>query len=573
MTNQKRLAEAGGEVRLRRRGVPLTLIVGTCLFGVIVILAVLSHLVWQASANDFTDTTNRAPSAAHWLGTDEFGRDILLRSFSATSLSLELSLASTVGIIVIGVMLGAGIWFLPRRVREVALRLLEVSLSYPELLVAIFLAAILGTGSWQLATAVTLANIPSMARLASNLVAGLVRRDYLVTARALGVPPTRLITRHLIPNMAEPLLIQSASTFSLTLVSMSALSFVGLGVQTPAYDLGSTLSDALPNIYTQANEVIGPALMLVLLSFAAMLIGDGLAGIADPRAVWRRQRAKERRSQRATRAAGTTCALERLVRVEQLRVRADDGTEIVHGVTFGIDEGEIVGLVGESGSGKSLTAMALTDLLPAGVSRSADALHVAGIDMLGRPAPRALAKSVGLIYQDPSATFNPAWHMGTQLTEVLRTHGRLRRRQASDLIRTTLESMHIADPERLLGSYPHELSGGMRQRAMLAAALAAEPALLVLDEPTTALDVTVQASILRELKRISFEGRVAMLFISHDLSVVQALCDRVIVMQAGEVVETLTAADLKVGRARHPYTRMLLESVPAVRTTTREVAT
>ena len=248
--------------------------------------------------------------------------------------------------------------------------------------------------------------------------------------------------------------------------------------------------------------------------------------------------------------------------VRDLEVVRADGTPLVHGVSFEIGRGEIVGLVGESGSGKSLTALSLARLLPDGLSATASDLRAGEVDLLGRPSRRELADAVAMIYQDPGTTFNPALRMGAQLTEVLRVHRGLSTRAARAVIIDLLAKVHIPDPERLLAAHPYELSGGMRQRAMIAAALAAEPALLVADEPTTALDTTVAAGILRELGRIRDETGTSILFISHDLGVVEELCDRVLVMKDGAIVEELTASSCGPGTSRRPYTRMLLDSVP-----------
>jgi peptide/nickel transport system permease protein len=284
-------------------------------------------------------------------------------------------------------------------------------------------------------------------------------------------------------------------------------------------------------------------------------VGDGLAAAADPRVTHRRvPRVAATRSVRGGSAAPVV--------VRDLVVRRADGTELVHGISFEIGRGEIVGLVGESGSGKSLTALSLARLLPDGLAAEASELRVGDVDLLDRPTRRELVDAVAMIYQDPGTTFNPALRMGAQLTEVLRVHRGKSAKQAREIIAGLLADVHIADPERLLRSHPYELSGGMRQRAMIAAALAAEPALLVADEPTTALDVTVAAGILRELARIRDETDTATLFISHDLGVVEELCDRILVMKDGVIVEELTREALRAGDVTSPYTRMLLESVP-----------
>jgi peptide/nickel transport system permease protein len=545
-----------GRPRLRWN---VALAVGAGLLAVTAATAVIASFTLTGAADGLSPDTNRPMSADHWLGTDAFGRDMLARALVGARSSLVMALAATALSMVAGVLIGTAVWIVPRRVREGALRIVEIAVSYPELLVAVVLAAILGAGRWQLVLAVGLANIPATARLTANLGAALHQRDFVTTARLTGVPGWAMIGRHLLPNMAEPLLIQLAATFSTGLVAMSALSFVGLGVQIPDYDLGSLLAAALPAIYSRPVEVVGPALMIVLMSVAAMLIGDGLAASADPRL-----RSAPARTAPAGATTGAVAAAtpDAVVSVRDLVVRRGDGVPLVRGVSFDIGRGEILGVVGESGSGKSLTAMALARLLPDGLTADATQLRVAGMDMRQNPPRRDLATGIGLIYQDPGTTFNPALRMATQLTEVLRVHRGHSAAQARKIIADLLAAVHIVDPARLLHAHPYELSGGMRQRAMIAAALAGEPALLVADEPTTALDVTVQAEILRELARINTDDGTAMLFISHDLGVIGQLCHRVLVMKDGAVVEELTAEALRAGEVTEPYTRMLLDAVP-----------
>ncbi|WP_205014297.1 ABC transporter ATP-binding protein [Nocardioides albidus] len=332
-------------------------------------------------------------------------------------------------------------------------------------------------------------------------------------------------------------------------------------MQSPHYDYGKLLVDALPAIYTRPTQVVGPALMIVLTILAAMLVGDGLAAAADPRSSGGR-RGGRRGAAPGARSAEVAREEDDLVVVEDLRVSTTDGKELVHGVSFRIRRGEIVGVVGESGSGKSLTAMSLARLLADGLESSAAELRVGELDLRGRVPARELATSVALVYQDPGTTFSPALRMGSQLGEVLRTHRGLSRKEARERVLEGLRTVHLTDPERRLRQHPHELSGGMRQRAMIAAAMVNDPRLIIADEPTTALDVTVQAGILRELKRMNREAGTSMLFISHDIGVVEELCDRVLVMKDGEIVEELTWAQLAENDFQHPYTRKLVAATP-----------
>jgi peptide/nickel transport system permease protein len=219
------MAELSG----RRRWNP-ALVAGTVLLAGTAVTVVIASLTMSDAAEGLSAEIAQPVSGSHWLGTDYFGRDQLARALVGAEASLVRALAATAISMVVGVLAGTAVWTAPRRVRELALRFVEITVSYPELLVAVVLAAILGTGRWQLVVAVAVANIPATARLTANLSGSIYQRDFVTTARLTGVPRRAVISRHLLPNMAEPLLIQLAASFSTGLVAMSALSFVGLGV-------------------------------------------------------------------------------------------------------------------------------------------------------------------------------------------------------------------------------------------------------------------------------------------------------------------------------------------------------
>jgi peptide/nickel transport system ATP-binding protein len=239
-------------------------------------------------------------------------------------------------------------------------------------------------------------------------------------------------------------------------------------------------------------------------------------------------------------------------------------SEAVRGVSLTLGQ-EKLGIVGESGSGKSLTARSLLRLLPAGARVQADRLAFDGIDVL-RASERGMrairGKRAGLILQDPKYSLNPVMTAGDQVAEAWRRHKGGTRRAASAAAVDLLAQVLIRDPARVAGLYPHELSGGMGQRVMIAMMLAPDPELLIADEPTSALDATVQAEILRLMEDLVSRRGMGLLLISHDLPLVGHFCDRVAVMYAGRVVETLQAGEL--ARAQHPYTRGLLECMPSL---------
>lgn len=238
---------------------------------------------------------------------------------------------------------------------------------------------------------------------------------------------------------------------------------------------------------------------------------------------------------------------------------------VLREVSFSLKRGECFGIVGESGCGKSLTALAILGLLPDGARVLGGRIHfdeVGDLLQLGARQRRLTRGSrVGMIFQDPMNAMNPLLTIGFQIRESLRLHRRLRGRQARRVALELLERVAMPDPESRLGSYAHELSGGQRQRAMIALALASEPELLLADEPTTALDVTVQAQILELLAELRRDLGLTVLLITHDLGVVAQDCDRVAVMYAGQVVEQALTSDL-FQRPAHPYSRALISMIP-----------
>ena len=238
-------------------------------------------------------------------------------------------------------------------------------------------------------------------------------------------------------------------------------------------------------------------------------------------------------------------------------------TRVLEGVSFDIAEGEVLGVVGESGSGKSMTALAIMGLLPEH-GRAAGRIVFEGRDLLALPEremQRLRGERVAMIFQEPMSSLNPVFTIGEQIAEVLRRHRGMDRRSAHNEAVALLKLVEIAAAERRVDEYPHQLSGGMRQRAMIAIALACRPRLLIADEPTTALDATVQAGILDLLRGLRSELGMAVLLITHDLGVVSDICERVVVMYAGRVAETGPAATI-FERPAHPYTRALLAAIP-----------
>jgi peptide/nickel transport system permease protein len=536
----------------------LGLVVGGTLMLLLIVVAIIADWVWGAAAETTTLDSHLGASAQHWFGTDALGRDVFARTMVATKLTMLMSFGAAAIASVAGIAIGSLIWISGPRVRETGLRIIDILISYPSVILALVVAAILGPAPLTAVLAIGLATAPAFARLTANLVQNVATRDFIVTARLLGVSPLRLLRRHLLPNVAEPLLVLISVAFTVSMKALTGLSFLGLGPQAPDYDWGSLLHHGLEGMYVNPAPALGPSLAIVLAGIAGGFLGDGLAALANPRTSGRGSRAQVRAALEAAQANPAA-----VVSVSGLEVTRPDGVKLVDGVSFSIGRGEIVGVVGESGSGKSLTAMSLAALLPDGLTARAHELRAGELNLLRPQSKRRLATEIGIVYQDPQTSFNPSMRVGAQITEALRVHTGASRAEASRRAVEQLELARVTLPAQRMKQRPHELSGGMRQRAMIASALLTEPKLLIADEPTTALDVTVQAEVLGLLRQANERGT-SILFISHDIAVVASLCHRILVMHNGRIVEELSTGELVAGRAQHPYTRKLLAATLTV---------
>ena len=551
------------------------------LMGCLLTMAVLGPIVWGAAAVK-VDTSNMlaGPSPEHWAGTDNLGRDILARVLVATRLSVVLALAATLVAVGVGLALGCGPMLTGRRVGGLITGSVNIAVAFPGLLLALFFAVIFGVGATGAVLAIGLAGAPSFGRLCHTLIASVGSRDFITAARIAGVSRGRLLTRHVLPNIGEPLVVNATIGAGAALLAFAGLSFLGLGVQSPAYDWGRLLQDGLSGIYLQPVGALAPGLAIVVAGLAFNLFGETIAkgfGISTV--------------ERATvPSTGSAAAVDQMAPVDgtagldgaeepasgQVGPVLDvvgltvtfptEGAPVrpVRGVSLRIGPGEAVGVVGESGSGKSLTALAIARLIEEPGTVTAARLRFLGTDLLRGTEGQnrhLLGTSLSMVFQDPGTSFNPTRRIGGQLAEVGRYHLGMSRSEAHDRAIDRLRAVHVPAPARRAGQYPHELSGGLRQRAMIGMGLMGSPALIIADEPTTALDVTIQKQVLQLLQTIRETTGVAILLISHDVAVVRQVCDRVLVMYAGRIVEDLPAADLATA-ARHPYTRALVAAVP-----------
>ncbi|MDR1824566.1 MAG: dipeptide/oligopeptide/nickel ABC transporter permease/ATP-binding protein [Bifidobacteriaceae bacterium] len=564
-------------------------IVASVMLLAFIVLAIVAPMVWgdAAVARDILDR-NAPTSAEHWFGTTRLGQDIFLRTLVATRLSLVAALIAAAIGICIGLPVGLFASALGPRAKGFFTGVINVMIAFPAVLLALFVAVIVGAGTKAAVIGIGIAMAPGFARLAQTMTASVAKLDYVAAARTMGIGTPRILTRHILPNVAEPLVIQAATSVGVCILGVATMSFLGVGTASPAYDWGSLMITAQKegNFYPAPLSVIGPATMTALAGIAFVMLGESIAGtIQDTQATGKVNRLA--RQLRATMkgipqgaaaaelaAAGASPAASSLapvLEVDNLKVAfptADGVVWPVRGISLTLAAGERIGVVGESGSGKTLSMLAIAQLIDYPGQVSADRLDFSGTD-IRRLSPAALSRFLGtnlaMVFQNPMSSLNPAMRIGVQVAESSRVHRGLSASEGRQLAIEKLGEVGIPEPELRLRQYPFEFSGGMQQRAMIAMGLTEAPKLIIADEPTTALDVTVQRQILDLLERINAEEGTAIVLISHDIAVVTSVCARVIVMYGGLIMEDLPTDGL-LTEAAHPYTLALVEAVPDTHT-------
>ncbi len=516
----------------------------------------------------------QGPSAAHWLGTDDLGRDVLSRLIYGCRIAVIAAAEATTIALFIGVPIGLFIGYRGGWWDWVVMRVVEAIVSIPGIMVAIVILALLGTGLHKAMIALGILFSTSFLRLARGVVLAEREEVYVRSARVIGASDSRILLRHILPNIAPPLIVQTTLTVGAVLLAEAGLSFIGLGVQPPDASWGTMLSTAAAFMDLHPFLAIPPGIAIILTVLSVNLIGDVIRdGIGRGIAVAARQEAPAARFEEASTVASSSPALpsprpDEVLRVEglQVTVASQDGpgVPLITDLSLSIGKGETLGLVGESGSGKTLTGLAILGLTSVALRTTHGSIVLNGRDLRSLSQPQieeVRGNEVAIVFQDPTTSLNPAFTVGSQIAEVLRTKKGLSKKAAWARTVELIDRVGIPRPEERARAFPHELSGGMAQRIAIARALSCNPSLLIADEPTTALDVTVQQEILDLFRDLQAEFGMAILFVTHDLAVAADICDRISVMYAGEMVEMAEVGQL-FARPRHPYTRGLLTAMP-----------
>lgn len=538
------------------------------IFLLIVLVGVLAPLLAPMDPN-FVDlaAAKAPPGPEHLLGGDSTGRDILSRLIYGTRTTLWGALITIVTALVIGVPSGVAAGYFGGTFDRVATWISDALQSIPGMIILLVVAAGSRNNFELLMATVGVFMVPGYFRIARSQTLAVRSEPYIDAARVSGLSDGRIIFRHVIKAVYPPVIIQTALTAGIAMGMQAGLQFLGIGdSNVPSW--GAMMLEGFRLMLTYPLMLLWPSAALGLTIAVLAIMGSTLAELVQvrtPRVSRRGAEAANTATVPRNPATGSTqhAAEESALRVENLRVvhaTPTGETEVVHGVTLDVAPGEVVGIVGESGSGKSQTVFSVLDLLPSTGRAVADAIWVGGTEVTkATPKQRQalLGREIGYVPQEPMSNLDPSYTIGHQLIEPLRrTHG-LRKAEAKERARAMLVRVGLTDPDRVMRSYPHQVSGGMAQRVLIAGAIAGKPSLLVADEPTTALDVTVQAEVLELLRELQAEYGMALLIVTHNFGVVADICDRVIVMRGGDIVES-GAVDALFAAPTEEYTRELI---------------
>ena len=523
--------------------------------------------------------TLAAPDAVNLLGTDSAGRDTFSRLVFGTRITLLSAILCAAVAIAIGLPAGLIGGYYAGKFDSVANWVTNVLMALPGIIVLLTIRAAFGPSVWVSMIAFGILISPGYFRLTRTAVRSVRNELYVDAARVSGLSDSRIIARHIFSVVRAPIIIQTAMVCGVAISIQSGLEFLGLGDPTTA-TWGVMLSEGFKNVYLTPTLLLWPGLAIGLAIGALVLLGNAVRDALEdaetikpqkksPEAVALARGSRENRKTPAAVLAGTE---HHLLRVANLGVgypQADGSIKkVVDDVSFHVDRGEVLGIVGESGSGKSQTAFSILGLLPDNARIVAGSIQFDGNYTVapgdesveqGRLRPLRGAR-ISYIPQEPMSNLDPAFTIGSQLVAPMVAVLGISKREAKARALKLLADVGIVTPARTFAAYPHEVSGGMAQRVLIAGAISCEPDLIIADEPTTALDVTVQAEVLDLLRDLQQRLGVGVILVTHNFGVVADLCDRVVVMKNGRLVEEGPVREI-LRTPRDPYTITLLSSM------------
>lgn len=547
----------------------------------LIVVAIVAPIAMPNISRQFAGNllaSKQGPSAQHLLGTDTLGRDVLDRLLVGTQVTL-IGVAEGVGmLLILGLPMGLWIGYLGGWVDRAMNWLADLTFSLPAVVLLILVLSVFPESLTAAMLTFGVIASPGLMRVVRSVTLSIREEAYIDAAKVSGVSTPRVVSRHILPRVAGPVIVQTALFAAVALLIESGLSFLQLVIAAPAPSWGGMITDGVSVIDLQPWLIVPPGVAIGLTVLAFGLLGDAVRDASAERwatSPMRRRRFRPPAQSSPTTGPGTAMSGSNVAsarRGDLLSVRDLDVTfalaageaRVIQDVSFEVSPGETLGIVGESGSGKTVTALALIGMLPGSARITNGNVMFGGADLAAmseRELRRIRGKEIALISQEPMVSLDPVFKVGHQVAEAVRHHHSVSRKAARERTLGLLDAVRMPNPRNVADRYPHELSGGMLQRVAIARAIAGEPQLLIADEPTTALDVTVQSEILDLLYSIQADRGMSMLLITHDWGVVADTCDRVLVMYAGQIVES---SDLEpvFRRPYHPYTEALLASNP-----------
>lgn len=551
-------------------------IASTAWIALVILAAVFAPLLtkWDPNKSDIYNLLAE-PGGEHIWGTDSAGRDVFARIIYGTQFSLETAAFAVIVALAIGVIAGLiagyfGGWF-----DTLSSWATSLVMALPGLVVLLAAAAVVGNSMWISMGIFGVLLSPAYYRLVYTTVRGVRNELYVDAARVSGLSDVRIIGRHILGVVRAPIVIQTGIIASITIAIQSGLLFLGLGdASQPSW--GASLADGFQKIYRAPTLLVYPSLIISLTTVAFAVFANTLRDELErtgpktnkvKKSISLKKTAAEVDSNTILHKAPGRSKGEQILKVTGVAVGYPDGNggirQVVHSVSIDINKGEVVGLIGESGSGKTQTAFSILGLLPTGGRLVAGDIEFEGVNLASLPAKsldKVRGAKIAYIPQEPMSNLDPSFTIGSQLTEPMRKVLGLSKKEAHDKAIALLTRVGIPTPELTMKKYPHEISGGQAQRVLIAGAVSCDPDLIIADEPTTALDVTVQAEVLDLLRELQKETNTALLLVTHNFGVVADLCDYINVMQFGKIIEAGPVRDI-FENAKHPYTQSLLDSI------------
>ena len=539
----------------------------------VVLVAVIGPLLAPHDPNAASATDVYGPvTAAHPLGTDSAGRDVLSRLLYGTRYSIAGAGLALVIAALLGISGGLVAGYYGRWFDSVSSWVVNLLQALPGIVILLAARAVLGPSVWTSMAIFGVLLSPAFFRLVYAAVTAVRNELYVDAARVSGLSDRRIISVHILRVVRAPALVQAAIVAGIAITIQAGLDVLGLGdLALPTW--GNMLNEAFSSMYQDPVLLIWPSLAIGLTTISLVLVANSLRDVLE--------RTGTRRKKRRSHAESPSVVSSDVIRHEPIVENAaevlldvsgiavgygqDDGstTTVVQDVSLTVHRGEVLGLIGESGSGKTQTAWSILGLLPEGGRVTAGSIRFKGTNLTAlsdAQMGQQRGLRIGYIPQEPMSNLDPAFTIGSQLVEPLRIKLGLGRKAARTRALELLDRVGIVDPVRTFDSYPHEVSGGMAQRVLIAGAVSCQPDLLIADEPTTALDVTVQAEILDLLRDLQRDFDMGVILVTHNFGVVADLCDTVAVMRAGRIIETGPVREL-FAHPKHPYTLSLFDAV------------